>query len=363
VAVYLNARFGADGRRLLMRLIAIKTRASEDLLLTTPALRALRRGFPKADLILLTGRANANVAGAIPGVDAYMFVDDKTAFNPGPLSTYGVFKDVSKTRAEAAFLFQPWPTLARLLRLKGTAVYAPFTKTQPPPYLAGGARWQANAGKYVAENYVKIAEAAGCARDDLRLDFVIPRGVPRAAEIAGVRPKKKYVALAPSGWGNPREAVDAKSPPERFFVEVVDFVKKEAGRQVVMLGGPQSRETCAAIAAKSANDGVINLAGKTDIFEAAKVIGAAAYLITVDALTLYVGVALEKPTLALFAPTNPKARLPAQGPTAAVAAELECAPCCDGAPLPRCRRPFKYECRERIPLGPVKEYILQREKK
>jgi ADP-heptose:LPS heptosyltransferase len=345
-----------------MRLIAIKTHAGEELLLATPAIRALRRSFPKADLILLTGRANANVAGGIPGVDAYMFVDEKAALNPGPISTYRVFKDVSKTHAEAAFLFQRWPMLARLLRLRGTAVYAPFSEARPPAYLAGGARWLPTGGKYLAENYMEIVEAAGCARDDLGLDFVIPRGVPRAAEITGVRPKKKYVAVAPSGWRNSPEAVDAKSPPEAFFVEVVDFIKKKAGRQVVMLGGPADRESCAAIAAKT-GDGVINLAGQTDLFEAAKVVNAAAYVITVDALPLYISVALKKPTLALFAPTNPAARLPAQGPAAAVAAKLECAPCCDGAPLPRCRRPFKYECRERIPLGPIKEFILQREKK
>ncbi len=363
MAFYLIARSGADARGSLMRLIAIKTDAGGELLLATPALRALRRGFPKADLILLTGRANVDLAGAIPGVDAYMFVDEKTASNPGPISAYRLFKDIAKTRAEAAFLFETRPTLARLLRLKGTAVYAPFTQTRPPSYLAGGTRWPPPRGKYAAENYVEVAEAAGCARDGLGLDFVIPRGVPRAAEIAGVRPKKKYVAVAPSGWRNSREAVDAKSPPAGFFVEVVDFINKKAGRRVVMLGGPADRESCAAIAAKAGDDGVINLAGKTDLFEAAKVIEAAAYVITVDSLPLYISVALTKPTLALFAPTNPETRLPAQGPAAAVAAKLECAPCCGGAPLPRCKRPFKYECRERIPLGPVKEYILQRESK
>jgi ADP-heptose:LPS heptosyltransferase len=346
-----------------MRLIAIKTHAAENLLLATPALRALRRGFPEADLILLTGRTNVDVAGAVPDVDAYMFADDKPGFNRNPLTTYRLFKDIRKTRADAAVLFQPWPGLARLLRLGGTAVYAPYTDGKPPAYLAGGARWQPNAGKYVAEHYVEIAEAAGGTRDDLRLDFVIPRGVPRAAEITGVKPKKKYAALAPSGWRGPGETFVAKLPPEHFFVEVVEFIKKEAGRDVVMLGAPGDRERCAAIGAKTGTDGVINLAGKTDIFEAARVIEEAAYLLTVDSLPLHIGVALKKPTLGLFAPTNPDVLLPPRGPAAAAAAQLECAPCCATAPFPRCTRPFKYECRESIPLAPVKRFILQREKK
>ncbi len=346
-----------------MRLIAIKTHAAGDLLLTTPALRALRRGFPEADLVLLTGRANVNVAGAIPDVDAYMFVDEKVAFKPNPLTTYRLAKDVKNSGADVAFLFQPWPGLARILHLGGATVYAPFAERKPPRYLAGGAPWQPNADKYIAQNYVEVAEAAGCARDDLRLDFVIPHGVPTAAEITGIKKKKKYVALVPSGGRNPRETVVAKVPPAYFFVEIADFIKKETGRPVVLVGGPHDRERCAAVAAKAGNPNVVNLAGKTDIFESARVIDGAAYLITVDSLPLHVGVALKKPTLGLFAPTNPDALLPREGPAAAVTAELECAPCYANAPSPRCKRPFKYECRERIPLAQVKEYILKREKK
>lgn len=345
-----------------MRLIAIKTHAAGDLLLTTPALRALRRGFPEADLVLLTGRANVNVAGAIPGVDAYMFVDEKVAFKPNPLTTYRLAKDIKTSGADMAFLFQPWPGLARMLRLKGMTVYAPFTGPTPPRYLAGGAPWQPNGDKYIAQNYVEVAEAAGCARDDLRLDFVIPRGVPKAAEITGIKKNKRYVALAPSGGRNPRETVGAKVPPANFFIEITDFIKKETGRPVVLVGGAHDQEMCAAVTAKAGNPSVINLAGKTDIFESARVIDGAAYLITVDSLPLHVGVALKKPTLGLFAPTNPAALLPREGPAKAVTAELECAPCYANSPSPRCKRPFKYECRERIPLAPVKEYVLKREK-
>jgi heptosyltransferase-2 len=346
-----------------MRIVAIKTHAAGDLLLTTPALRALQRRFPEADLLLLTGRANVDVAGAVPGVDAYMFVDEKVAFKPKLFSTYRLARDIKNSGADMVALFQPWPALARMLNWGGAAVYAPFAGAKPPRYLAGGAPWQPNADKYVAENYVEVVEAAGCTRDDLRLDFVIPRGVPKAAEITGIKKKKKYVALVPSGGTNPRESVEAKLPPAYFFAEIVDFIKKESGRPVVLVGGPQDQERCAAIAAKADGRDVVNLAGKADVFESARLIENSAYLITVDSLPLHIGVALQKPTLALFAPSNPAALLPRGGPAQAVAAELECAPCYANSPFPRCKRPFKYECRERIPLAAVKDFILKREKK
>lgn len=346
-----------------MRLVAIKTHAAGDLLLTTPALRTLRRGFPEADLVLLTGRSNVDVAGAVPGVDAYMFADEKAAIKPNLVTTHRLARDIKSSGADVVFLFQPWPGLARMLNWGGAAVYAPFTGSKPPRYLAGGAPWRPNGDKYIAENYVEVAEAAGCARDNLRLDFMIPYGVPEAAEITGIKKKKKYVALVPSGGKNPRETVPAKLPPSHFFVEVVDFIKKETGRPVVLVGGPDDRERCAAVAAKAGDGNVVNLAGKTDIFESAQLIDGAAYVITVDSLPLHIGVALNKPTLGLFAPSNPAALLPRGGPAEAVAPDLECAPCYANSPFPRCKRPFKYECRERIPLAKVKEFILKHEKK
>jgi ADP-heptose:LPS heptosyltransferase len=341
-----------------MNLLAIKTHAAGDLLLTTPALRALRRGRDDVSVILLTGRANAEVAQAIPGIDAFLFVREDSLFRWNPLELRSLFRNTKKSGAAKAVVFQPSPRLTRFVRLAGIPVYAPFAGPEPPRHLAGGAPWRPNGDKYIAENYVEVAEAAGGGRDGLRLDFVFPPGVPRASEITGLRGAKPYVALAPSGGRNPREKVVAKLPPLHFFAETVEFIATETGLPVVIIGGPDDVERCAALAAQAPKNAVVDVAGKTNVFECARVIEKAAYFITVDSLPMHIAVALGKPTLALFGPTNPRALLPPGGSVTAVAAELECAPCYANSPFPRCKRPFKYECRERIPLAAVKEFIL-----
>jgi ADP-heptose:LPS heptosyltransferase len=347
----------------VVKLLAIKTHAAGDLLLVTPALRALRQGGNDGGLVLLTGRTNAEVAQAVPGIDAYLFVDEGPLLKKNALALFKLFRDIKKSGAEKAVIFQPSPRLTRFVSLAGIPVYAPFVGPKPPRHLAGGAPWRPNADKYIAENYVEVAEAAGGVRDDVALDFVIPEGVPRASEITGLRGKRKYVALVPSGGQNPREKVPAKLPPVFFFGEIIDFILAETGRPVVVLGGPGDVQRCAAVAAKADKGPVVDVAGKTNVFECARVIENAAYVITIDTLPLHVAVALGKPTLALFGPTNPRALLPPDGPVVPVAPELECAPCYANSPFPRCKRPFKYECRERIPLGPVREFILQHDSK
>lgn len=344
-------------------MLAIKTHAAGDLLLVTPALRALRRSGEDVNLILLTGRANAEIARAIPGIDAYLFVKESSLFRKNPLELYRLFCNIKKSGAAKAVVFQPSPRLTRLAGLAGIPVYAPFAGPKAPGRLAGGVPWTPNGDKYIAENYVALAEAAGGGRDDLRLDFVFPKGVPPAYEITGLPRNKTYVVMAPSGGRNPREQVAAKLPPVRFFGEIIDFILGETGRPVVIVGGPDDVERCAMVAAKTAKNPIVNIAGKTNVFECARVIEKAAYVITIDSLPMHVAVALGKPAIALFGPTNPRALLPPRGPVAAVAARLECAPCYANSPFPGCKRPFKYECRERIPLAAVKEFILQRERK
>jgi ADP-heptose:LPS heptosyltransferase len=346
-----------------MRLLAVKTHAAGDLLLVTPAIRALRRSGEDVSIILLTGQANAEIAQALPGIDAYLFVKEGSLFRKNPLKLYKLFRDIKKAGAAKAVVFQPSRRLTRFAGVAGVPVYAPFAEAKLPRRLAGGAPWQPNGDKYIAENYVEVAEAAGGERDDLRLDLVLPRGTPRAHEITGLPRNKKYVVLAPSGGRNPREGVAAKLPPAHFFGEIIDFILGETGRPVVIVGGPDDVERCAMVAAKTTKNPIVNIAGKADVFERARVIEKAAYVVTVDSLPVHLAVAFQKPALALFGPTNPKALLPPRGSVTPVSARLECAPCYANSPFPGCKRPFKYECRERIPLEAVKKFILQREEK
>jgi ADP-heptose:LPS heptosyltransferase len=63
------------------RVVVIKTRALGDTLLATPALRALRKGFPRARLTAVVSPAGREVLVGNPGLDD-VWVYDKRAFNP-----------------------------------------------------------------------------------------------------------------------------------------------------------------------------------------------------------------------------------------------------------------------------------------
>jgi ADP-heptose:LPS heptosyltransferase len=343
-----------------MRILAVKTHAAGDLLLASPALRALRKGLRDAEIILLTGRANAEIAAALPGIPAYMLVEEEDLLRRRPRAAYELFRKVRAIHAERAVIFQPSPHLARVLALTGTPVFAPTAAVHPPKWLAGSVPWVPNADRYIAATYVALAEKAGGVADGLELDFVIPEKTPPAREIAAFSDKKAYVVVAPAGGRNPREEVEAKLPPVAFFAAVVNLIAQETERPIVLIGGPRDGERCRAVAAAAAFP-IVNLAARTTLAESARVIRDAAYFVTVDSLPLHVAVALGVPTLALFGPSNPRALLPPESCVTAVQSETPCAPCYANMPFPPCPRRPRYECREHFPVAAVEQFVLRME--
>lgn len=343
-----------------MRILAIKTHAGGDLLLTSPALRALRKGIPGAEIILVTGHANAEVAAALPNLPAVMLVDEDDLLKRRPRAAYELYRNIRSSRADRAVIFQPSPHLARITALARIPVFAPAAGARAPKWLAGSVPWIPNGDQYVAATYLALAIKAGGADDGLDLDFVIPDSTPTAAALTGITAKRKYVAIAPAGGRNPREEVEAKLPPVGFFAAIVNMIAQETGRPIVLLGGPRDKGRCEAIAAAAAVP-ALNMAARTTLAESARIIQEAAYLITIDSLPLHIAVALKTPTLALFGPSNPRALLPPQSPVTALLPETPCAPCYANMPFPPCRRKPRFECREQIPLAAVEKFVLQME--
>ena len=344
-----------------MRILAVKTHAAGDLLLATPAFRALRRGFPAADFVLVTGFANAELAPCLPGFAAYMFVDEVALLRRDLRAAYDFYKNMRTSRADKLVLFQPTPRLSRLLSWTGIPVYAP-TAGKPPKYLAGAAPWVPNGDKYVAANYVEVAVAAGGQADGLDLDCVIPDDVAAAAALTGWPEDEPYAVVVPSGGRNAREEVPAKIPPPALFSKVLALIAGEAGRAVCLIGGAGDVAVCEKLAA-AAPGRVVSLAGRTTVAEAARVIAGAAYVITVDSLPMHLAAAFKRPTLALFGPSNPRALLNAEGSVTAVTPALACAPCYANGPFPPCRQPAKFACREQLPWNAIQDFIQRQEGK
>jgi lipopolysaccharide heptosyltransferase II len=108
------------------------------------------------------------------------------------------------------------------------------------------------------------------------------------------------------------------------FADVGSYLLQK-GHDVVIAGGPRETLRCQAVAA--ACPGAYNLAGQTSLGELAALIKRAAICITNDSGPMHLAVALGRPVVSIFGPTDPLWIGPYGRPHAVVRAGVPCSPC------------------------------------
>jgi lipopolysaccharide heptosyltransferase I len=97
------------------------------------------------------------------------------------------------------------------------------------------------------------------------------------------------------------------------------------GRDVVVVGAAKEQALCQALAA--ACPGACDLCGRTTLSDLAALIKRSAICITNDSGAMHLSVALGKPVVSIFGPTDPVWVGPYRRPEAVVRAQVSCAPC------------------------------------
>ena len=173
----------------------------------------------------------------------------------------------------------------------------------------------------LGKEYRALATALGLDAARFAMDIVVPspdetaaRSLLRELAVAG-----DYCAFAPFTTRPQKHWLD-----ERWSALAQRLVAQR-GWRAVLLGGPGDRARAEEIAAASGG-AAVPLAGKTSLTEAAAVIRGARLLVGVDTGLTHLGVAMTRPTLALFGSTCPYRRAP-EGRLRVIYLPRPCSPC------------------------------------
>ena len=350
------------------RILVVKLASLGDLLLATPALRALRQRYPAARIDVLTTEGAAPLLRDSPLVDS-IYTLNKYAFDE-PL-------------AGARWLDATREALALGVRLRAAHYDAalllhhltlPFGRLKYRALLQViGARCTAGLdngwGHYLdirvpdlgfgwrheAEYNLAVAEAvdapSGAGGRNLSIADLGWRDLPHSS-----RQRPPLLALHP---GSGSYSVARRWPAARW-VELARALRDDAGSEIILVGGPDERALLDGIAGQLERPPWLHVAStESSPRELATTLSRCTLLVANDSFPMHLATAVGTPTVAVFGPSNARAwgpYAPGRPDTFAVVrrADLQCSPCFYrghslGTPQGCAERP----CLTALPLQPV----------
>ncbi|WP_089015193.1 HAD-IIIA family hydrolase [Micromonospora inositola] len=277
--------------------LAVRSDAAGDLLVTGPGIRAVAAGADR--VVLLCGPRGRAAAELLPGIDDIIewplpWIDGYPA-PVDPDDMRRLTARLARSAADEAVIFtsfhqSPLP-LALLLRMAGVPRISAISDDYPGSLL--DIRHRVPAGVPEPERALSLAAAAGFT--------LAPDDEP------GLRLRTDRLPAAPAGPGepgyvvlHPGSSVETRACPPELATRIVR-VLHAAGYRVVVTGGPDERE----LTARAAAAGGLDLGGRTGLGELAAIIARAGALVVGNTGPAHLAAALGVPVVSLFAPTVP----------------------------------------------------------
>jgi len=267
-----------------------------DLLCTTPALRAIRKRFPGAEVTLI-GRPWAREMGErLPAVDRFMPF-------PG-------FPGIAESPAGGRQTVSVWPPFDLAIQMHGSGsasngFVASLGATRSlgyghagDPRLTTARNWVENEPEPV--RWLRLVDALGAAADGLRLDLVVTNDEREsAAMLLGAEPGHPVIGFHAGASDAAR-----RWPPDSFAA-LGDALAAELDAHIVLPGAenekPLTNQVRTAMQATATD-----LTGQTTLGQFAAVISALDLLVTNDTGASHVAAAMQTPSIVLFGPSRPE---------------------------------------------------------
>ncbi|HEX6998747.1 MAG TPA: glycosyltransferase family 9 protein [Gammaproteobacteria bacterium] len=344
-----DARGGAAGPHgarnpwlAVRRLLVVRADNVGDVLMTGPALAALRAALPAARITLLASPAGGEAAPLLP------WIDDVIAWRV-------VWQDLGRLPLDPDRERRLIERLARE-RFDGAVIFTSFSQSPHPPafvaWLAGvplraGASHEEGAllthaipsgpdGRHQVARNIELVTALGFPPRDDRLQLRVPPAAQaRTAALLdarGLPPGAPYVLLAP--WAS----AAARTYDAERMAATARLVAAATGATVVVTAHPRDAARTAALAARIGRRAV-DLTGCTSVVELAALIARARIVLTVNTSALHMADALGVPVVALYSGTDLVSQwAPRRAPHALLGKPTPCTPCY------RFTCPFGMEC-------------------
>jgi heptosyltransferase II len=279
-----------------------------DAIMTTPAIRTIRRNYPWAHITLLAKPWVAPVFVHNPDIDELM-VYQADGRHGGWFGLWRLATDMRRRRFDLAILFQNAFEAALLSFLAQIPERMGFTTDGRTALLTRRIRtWQPLKRGHLIDYYLGLLAGAGMTLHGRQLTLLITPAEQREARQLLARKggidSPLLIGLCPGATNG-----TAKRWLTGRFAGTGRRMILEHGAKVVIFGGPAEARLGKQLAV-DIGEGSINLCGQTSLRQTMALIGQCNLCITNDSGLMHVAAALNIPQVAIIGPTNPTATGP-----------------------------------------------------
>ena len=317
------------------RVLAVRLDNLGDLLMTTPALAALRETLPHAHLALLASRAGVALAPHLSSIDEVIEFD--APWVGGSRATADAEQRLVERLAAAQFdavvIFtvctQSALPMALVARMAGIPLRLAHCRENPYHLLSHWVRDDerpAAVMRHEVQRQLDLVAHVGARTRDETLRFELrPADTVAVRELlrsAGLRADERWLVLHPGAT-----AASRRYPPERF-AQAAARVAAVSGLRVVLCGGAAEADALAALRAAWPRETAppVVLPRALSLGEFAALVDGARLVLCNNSAPAHLAAALGTPVVVAYALTNPQ-HTPWQTPSAVLFNDVPCKFC------------------------------------
>ena len=305
-----------------------------DVVMATPTLRAIRRGLPDVELMGVMRPLMADLLAGTTMLDSQLLFDKKK--RAGLPTRVGLVSALRAARLDAIVLLTNSLWTAAVAKLAGIPRIVGYNRDARGWLLTDKLavpKVHGAAGKPVdvptIDYYLGLAEHIGCEICDRRSQLTVTPNESRLAD--------ELWSLCQFDLAKPTIVINNNTANEKSRLwpsakvqELAKTLANEHGYQVLLHCGPSEREGANQIAAE-VNHPLVESMGRfkdLPIGLTKAVLARASSVVSTDSGPRHIAVALNRPVISLFGPTDPFSTRTYNLSETILAADLPCRPCC-----------------------------------
>lgn len=282
-----------------------------DVLMTTPALRALKSGWPRRTT-LLASHAGAAVAPHVPEIDAVIAYEAAWVKNDAspPESYHATVERLRQSRFDAAVIFTVYSQsalpAALMCHAAGITRVLAYNRENPYHLISDWVRETEPLAppRHEVQRQLDLVATIGASASDTRLSFRVA-AEDRLALDAILR---AHDVPVDGGWvlAHCGATAESRRYPAALFASALDMVAG-AGECVILTGSQAELPLVRAVAERSCDPAKFaDLAGKLTLGQLGALIERAGVLVSNNSGPVHIAAALGTPVADLYALTNPQ---------------------------------------------------------